>query len=106
MHAEIRITHQFEESRNMTYELDCAGLPLAIRVFAPLPAMSAELPSPWRVEVTSEGKKAVVVSATAYSRALAFELVAERWRDSAASRECDVVDWQAIGTVLTAVRAL
>ena len=27
------ITQQFRESRNMTYELDCAGSPLIVRVF-------------------------------------------------------------------------
>ena len=96
---EVRITQQSRESKNATYELDCSGLPLAIRVSAPVDNDPA---SAWRIEVSAA---TVIVCASAGSRALAFALLVERW-GSAASPAYRDLDWQAIGAAMTAVRAL
>ena len=95
-----RITSQFREAHNMTYELDCAGSPLILRMF-PLPG---DPPSEWRVEArTTNAEDAVVGTATAPSRAQALELVAEWWR---ANPALPTYDWAAIAQAMTAVRAI
>lgn len=99
---ETRITQQFRERHNMTYELDCAGAPLIVRVF-PLDGV----PSTWRVEArTTNASDATVAVGTASSPALALERVAEWWRQNAASRALATFDWTAIADAMTAVRAV
>jgi hypothetical protein len=95
----VRITHTFGEPKNVTYELECSGLPLAIRVSGPI----GEPASSWQLEVSAPG---VVVSTSAGSRALAFALLVERWSGSALSTAYRDLDWQAIGAAMAAVRAL
>lgn len=86
----------------MTYELDCAGSPLIVRIF-PGEAPSAD----WRVEARlSDAADAVVASASAASRAQAFEGVAHWWRDNGAAQALPALDWEAIAKAMTAVRAL
>ena len=101
----VRITQQIRESKDTTYELDCSGLPLSIRIFRPI---NVDPSSAWRIEVTAA---AVVVSATAGSRALAFALLVERWGNSAAGLFPERaayrdLDWQAIAAAMAAVRAI
>ena len=43
----VRVTHQFRERYNITYELDCSGTALVVRTFASPEGAAAE----WRVEV-------------------------------------------------------
>ena len=97
-----RITQQFRERHNMTYELDCGGAPLVVRVF---PLQGA--PATWRIEArATDASDAVVATATASSPAVALERVAEWWRDNAAPRALAPLDWNAIAEAMTAVRAL
>ena len=97
-----RITQQFREARNMTYELECSGAPLILRVF-PL----GDSPSEWRIEARmSDAVDAVVATATAASRPLALEGVAQWWRDNAIARALATYDWAAIAQAMTAVRAI
>lgn len=44
-----RITQQFRELENTTYELDCSGVPLAIRIISPVGNSTT---STWRVEIS------------------------------------------------------
>ena len=98
----VRITQQFREARNMTYELDCAGTPLIVRVFPP-----SDSSSEWRIEARgSDAADAVVATATAASRPQALEIVAQWWRDNASSRALPTYDWNAIAQAMTAVRAI
>lgn len=94
-----RITQQFRELENMAYELDCSGLPLAIRIFSPVGNFTT---STWRVEISGAD---VVVAASAASRALALELVIERWGGSEASGDYKALDWHAIRAALSKARA-
>ncbi len=96
----VKITQQFREAHNMTYELDCSGSPLIVRVF---PISDAE----WRVEArTSAGDDAVVVSATASTRAHALEEVAAWWRNNTAARALTTFDWTAVAQAMSGVRAI
>lgn len=97
-----RITQQFRERHNMTYELDCEGAPLVVRVF-PAEGVSTE----WRVEARmTNAADAVVATATATSPAMALKRVADWWKDNYAARALTKFDWNAITEAMTAVRAL
>lgn len=99
----VVITQQYRERNNMTYELDCAGQPLILRVFFP----SQGAPLAWRVEArTSDGPRAVVVAAVADSRKRALDDVSAAW--DAASLPCGgpTYDWVSVGRVMQAVRAI
>jgi hypothetical protein len=101
--ARARITQQFREAANMTYELDCEGNRLILRIFPIETAPDEE----WRVEArTSDSPDAVVASATAKSRIQAFDAVASWWREHALSRALVTFDWDAVATAMTTVRAL
>lgn len=98
-----RITQQFREAGNMTYELECEGQRLIVRVFP----IETRPDGEWRIEArTSDAPEAVVASATATSRAKAFEEVARWWRDHAFERTLETFDWEAISRALTTVRAI
>jgi hypothetical protein len=97
-----RITQQFRERHNMTYELECEGATLVVRVF-PLEGEPAE----WRVEArTTDASDAIVARATASSAAVALERVAAWWRENTATRALSTFDWNAVAEAMTAVRAL
>jgi RNA recognition motif. (a.k.a. RRM, RBD, or RNP domain) len=101
-----RITSQFRERRNMTYELDCAGVPLAIRVFP-----EDETERAWRIEAstkgTTAGAPATVHTASAPTRARALEEVSRRWSAANASPVGAVaLDWPAIVEAMQSVRAI
>jgi hypothetical protein len=98
----VRITQQFREAQNMTYEFDCAGATLIVRVF-PLSDDGSE----WRIDArASNAADAVVATATAPSRAVALERVAQWWREHAAARALGAFDWEAIARAMASVRAL
>lgn len=96
-----RITSQFRERTNMTYELDCDGVSLIIKMF---PEDARE--QSWRVEASTKGGGAVmegaVVAASGPTRAAALE---ELSRSSQAGGLL-ALDWPAILEALSAVRAI
>lgn len=98
-----RITQQFREANNMTYELDCAGSPLIVRIF---PIESGGRVD-WRLEVrTTDAADAIVAKATASSRAAAFDEIVAWWRENGPLRGLATYDWAAVATAMTAVRAI
>lgn len=102
----VRITQQFRERRSMTYELDCSGVPLVVRMFFP---EEVERPAPeqWVVEVRSNhALDADVATATAPSRAQALQRIVQGWHENDASRTPSPVDWQAVLAAMTEVRAI
>lgn len=102
----MRIVQQFREAHNMTYELDCTGSPLIVRVF-PMNGESATPTSEWKIEArVSNAADAVVASATAPTRALALTGVAQWWSDNAATYALGSYDWNAIAEAMTTVRAI
>jgi hypothetical protein len=99
----VRVTSQFRERHNMTYELDCAGVLLAVRVFPVDPEERA-----WRIEACTKGVVGaddLVVTASASTRALAFQEVGRSWRDRNGSGLL-MFDWAAITDAMAAIRAI
>ena len=98
----VRITQQFRESRNMTYELECSGVSLVLRFFYPIP----DGPNEWRIEARAgQLEDGGVATASARSRKLALEGIAGCW-DASVPKAVAGVDWKAVNEALTAVRAL
>jgi len=97
-----RITSQFRERANMTYELDCAGTPLIVRVFT----LQGNVEQ-FRIEArTTDASNAAVATVTAASRAEALDGVARWWRENAATHALTAVDWEAVAQALKVVGAV
>jgi hypothetical protein len=100
----VKITQQFREAHNMTYELDCAGVSLIVRIF---PLEGKPPADEWRVEARlSDAQDAVVAIGAGPTRAVALERVAAWWRENGAQKALANVDWTAIAQAMTTVRAI
>lgn len=99
LEAAVRITQQFRERHNMTYEIDCSGIPLVLRVFFPLDDASR---TEWRIEASAGETRAV---ASASSRAQALQQVAQNWRDTMPLDRPNL-DWSGVAQAMTSVRAI
>jgi RNA recognition motif-containing protein len=101
--APARITQQFREAANMTYELDCAGTPLVLRMFFPATGPTAE----WRIDArTHDAPDVSLANASAASRTQALRAIAVWWTDSQVSHRLAPIDWRAVEQALETVRAL
>jgi hypothetical protein len=99
----VRITQQFRERNNMTYELDCSGILLVLRVFFPV---NSDTEASWRIEArTGQPPQGLAATASATTRAEAFQAIARDWHLTPSSAASDL-DWNAIARVMTAVRAI
>jgi len=68
----VKVVQQFRERANMTYDLDCAGTPLTIRMFP--------VGETWRIEArANDALDAVVVTASAGTRRAALEAALAQW---------------------------
>ena len=77
--ATVKIVQQFRERANMTYDLDCSGMPLTLRIF---PTDEER----WRIEASSaQAADAVAISAVGASRRDALGAVLRAWNERAAS---------------------
>lgn len=93
-----RMTSQYRGPGNMTYELDCSGTTLVIRLFFPNEA------SEWRIVVQpSRDADAPSIAAVAASRAEAFRSVVTACREGT---DFARVDWDAVEKSMLKVRAL
>lgn len=95
----IAITLQYRERRNMTYELDCIGVRLILRIFFPAEEGVQDV----RIEARTSGDGGVVVDRCGPTRALALSEIAEAWRVAAGA---PALDWQAVTVALRNVRAV
>ena len=97
----VRITSQFRERGNMTYELDCGGLPLAVKVF---PVDRTE--RAWRIEASAKGSNAPfqVESRACSTRAAALQEVATAWSEGPGLQVA--VEWSEVAEAMAAVRAI
>lgn len=87
----------------MTYELDCSGVTLALRIFFPL---DADADAKWRIEAqTGEPMPGLAATATASSRTEAFRTIARDWHLRLPNPASDL-DWSAIERAMAAVRAI
>jgi RNA recognition motif-containing protein len=100
-----RITSQFRERLNMTYELEWqGGVRLALRIF-PTDPKEVE----WRIEACTKGVAGAddtVVTASAPTRAKALEEVAQAWTVQTTAAGLPALDWAAITLAMAAVRAI
>ncbi len=101
--AAIAITQQYRERHNMTYELDCAGEALILRVFFPPEAGPVE----WRIEARGKGcGEAVVIDKVAATRELALQAVSGAWPAPTAPTTPPSYDWVGVTAVMRTVRAI
>ena len=99
----IAITQQYRERHNMTFELDCSGEALVLRVFFPLETAPAE----WRIEARGKhGGEAVVIDRVAATRELAFQAICGAWPAGSLPAGKASYDWEGVTRVLRSVRAL
>jgi hypothetical protein len=96
-----RMTVQFREAANMTYELDCAGNALVLRVFFPTES------GQWRI-LAQAGSAADAPSSdsTAPSRLEALRNIASASRDGNLAPALGRIDWNAVEQAMTKVRAV
>ncbi len=99
--AGARITLQFREAANMTYELDCSGLAIMLRIFFPNET------GQWRIVAQASHDAGVPSSsASAPSRVEALRQIARACREGTDAPALRQVDWDAVERALTKVRAL
>ncbi len=97
-----RVTSQFRERHNMTYELDCGGTPIVVRVF---PLEDSES---WRVEVRRNDAPEttpIIAIASAATREAALQEI-RQWCDENRGSGLSLIDWPAVTRALASVRAL
>jgi hypothetical protein len=98
--AKVKILLQFREHGHMTYDLDCEGLPLTVRVF---PTDDGG----WRIEARStEAADAVVIHGAGESRGDALTAVLLAWNAAAITSGVGRVDGDGLATAMRAVRAV
>jgi RNA recognition motif-containing protein len=97
----IAITQQYRERHNMTYELDCEGARLILRMFFPPDGASGA----WRIEARCGGNGEVVEKSAA-TRELALKEIAEAWQALVSSDSLQTFDWVAVTRALQGVRAI
>lgn len=97
----VAITQQYRERHNMTYELDCQGNRLILRMFFP-PLVGG---SEWRVEARSAGDLGVVEKVAA-TRAIAVKEISAAWQELVTTQAVPSFDWPAVILALQGVRAL
>lgn len=96
-----RITVQFRESSNMTYELDCAGTALVLRVFFPTDA------GEWRIVAqATTAPDAPSTGSKANSRVEALRALARSCREVEGLPSLARIDWSAVEQAMVKVRAV
>ena len=96
-----RITFQFRESSNMTYELDCAGTALVLRVFFPTDTGEVRI-----VARASTAPDAPSTGSEAASRVEALRALARSCRELDGMPALARIDWSAVEQALVKVRAV
>lgn len=98
--SKVKVMQQFRERANMTYDLDCAGMPLTVRMF-PIDGDT------WRIEARStDAVDAAVIIASAVTRRDALGAVLKDWNERAASSARPTIDVDACLLALSDVRAV
>lgn len=96
----VKIVQQFRERANMTYDLDCCGTPLTIRMF---PIADGT----WRVEARStDAVDAVVVTACGPTRRGALDAVLHEWNERTTAPPVPSIDADALLRAMSDVSAI
>lgn len=102
MTAQVKIAQRFRETFNMTYDLDCAGAPLTIRIF---PIVDGR----WRIEVReTDVEDALVISSCGATRRDVLWDVLRAWNSAAhgASSTLPKLDDAAVVHAMREIRAV
>jgi len=97
----IVISQQYRERHNMTYELDCQGARLVLRIFFPPVDARPE----WRIEARMNGDAGVIEKA-APTREMALRQISEAWELRATTEALPSLDWPAVTRAMQGVRAI
>jgi RNA recognition motif-containing protein len=97
--ATVRILQQFRERSNMSYDLDCEGLPLTLRMF---PTDEEH----WRFEARSTDASDVVVTASGPTRREALTELVRLWNEAAAALSAKPLDGDGLFKAMHDVRAI
>lgn len=92
-----KLCQQFRAADHMTYELDCEGTSIILRMF---PVQTS-----WRIELSALDVP-VLTEATSTSRQLALQSIAAWWEEQRSARLFTQIDWPAVMTSLSIVRAI
>lgn len=96
-----RVTLQYREPANMTYELDCSGVTIVVRVSFP------SATGQWRIVVqASRDADAPSTAGVAASRIEAFRSVVRACSEGVGFPDSGRVDWNGVEQALLNVRAL
>jgi RNA recognition motif-containing protein len=99
--ALARVTVQFREAANMTYELDCSGVRLVLRIFFPTTGEQ------WRIVARAGSTEhAPSTSSSAPSRLEALRNLASACQEGEAAAAFGSIDWKAVEKAMTQVRAV
>lgn len=99
--ATASIAQQYRERECMTYELECQGTRLTVRIFFPNEGDGAG----WRIEARTNQTE-VAVEAREATREGALAAVAEAARSLVAQPSLSDLDWDAVAVALKNVRAV
>lgn len=98
----VTVSQQYRERGGMAYELDCSGVRLTLRFFF----ADTEPGDAQRVEARTGLDDGFVVQATAATRALALQAVAEAWRALPSTPAAPQLDWELVSAALKTVRVV
>jgi len=100
----LRITGQFRLKAGMRYDLRCDGAKLTVVVS---PRMNDNDESEWRVDASTQSTDdGALFSRWAPTRREALNEIGREWSAEGAERGLPMFDWEAVATVLSAVRAV
>ncbi len=98
--ATVRILQQFRERANMTYDLDCSGVPMTLRMF---PTEDEH----WRFEARStDVGDAVVVTGSGATRRDALGALVRAWNENAIATAARPLDGDGLFAAMLDVRAV
>jgi hypothetical protein len=97
----VAVTQQYRDRRGLTYELTCSGKLLTLRFIFPV-----DDADDWQVEARLLPGPPSAVTAGAVTRERAFRALIEAWGSSGNQLADSELDWEAVGAVLRAVKAL
>lgn len=99
----LRITNQFRSRSGFVYDLRCAGVMLVLSI---MPKEKPEDPGAWSVEARVGSRGTAPITAWGPTKRDALRDVGVAWGAQASMLGLPALDWEAIATVLSEVRAV
>jgi hypothetical protein len=99
-----KVTTQYRSGNSFVYELESAGVLLAVHIS---PGATAESNAGWRVALhNGRSADALVIAESATTRTEALRRVALSWSERAPELGLTEFDWKAVTEALLAIRAI